>query len=73
VLWIEGNAFVPPFCRPIPQVTKAEIEAEKERLKAIDARPIKKIAEAKARKKQKLVKRLEQAKQKANVSLSFRA
>ncbi|KAG2453439.1 hypothetical protein HYH02_001662 [Chlamydomonas schloesseri] len=54
------------FMRPIPQVTKAEIEAEKERLKAIDARPIKKIAEAKARKKQKLVKRLEQAKQKAN-------
>ncbi|PNW75509.1 hypothetical protein CHLRE_12g529500v5 [Chlamydomonas reinhardtii] len=55
------------FMRPIPQVTKADIEAEKERLKAIDARPIKKIAEAKARKKQKLVKRLEQAKQKANV------
>ncbi|GIL46558.1 hypothetical protein Vafri_3535 [Volvox africanus] len=54
------------FMRPIPPVTKAEVEAEKERLRAIDARPIKKIAEAKARKKQKLVKRLDQARQKAN-------
>lgn len=55
--------------RPIPPVTKAEIEEEKERLRAIDARPIKKIAEAKARKKQKLVMRLDQARKKANVSL----
>ncbi|KAG2498835.1 hypothetical protein HYH03_003028 [Edaphochlamys debaryana] len=54
------------YMRPIAPVTKAEVEAEKERLRAIDARPIKKIAEAKARKKQKLAKRLEQAKQKAN-------
>ncbi|GLC72047.1 hypothetical protein PLESTF_001198400 [Pleodorina starrii] len=54
------------FMRPIAPVTKAEVEEEKERLRAIDARPIKKIAEAKARKKQKLVKRLEQARQKAN-------
>ncbi|GFR43871.1 hypothetical protein Agub_g5000 [Astrephomene gubernaculifera] len=54
------------FMRPIPPVTKAEVEEEKQRLRAIDARPIKKIAEAKARKKQKLVKRLDQARQKAN-------
>ncbi|KXZ53085.1 hypothetical protein GPECTOR_8g77 [Gonium pectorale] len=54
------------FMRPIPPITKAEIDEEKQRLKAIDARPIKKIAEAKARKKMKLVKRLEQAKHKAN-------
>ncbi|PNH12762.1 AdoMet-dependent rRNA methyltransferase spb1 [Tetrabaena socialis] len=55
------------FMRPIPQVTKAEVEEEKARLRAIDARPIKKVEEAKARKKQKLGKRLDQAKQKANV------
>ncbi len=36
------------------QVTKAEIEEEKERLKAVDARPIKKVAEAKARKRKRL-------------------
>lgn len=54
--------------RPIAPVTKAEVETEKERLRAIDARPIKKIAEAKARRKQKLVKRLDQARHKANVS-----
>jgi hypothetical protein len=29
--------------RPIPQVTKEEVEAEKERLRAVDARPIKKV------------------------------
>ncbi len=44
------------------------MEEEKARLRAIDARPVKKIAEAKARKKLKLHKRLDQAKQKANVS-----
>eukprot|EP00955_Chlamydomonas_euryale_P038772 351197-Chlamydomonas_euryale.AAC.3 len=30
-------------------VTKAEVQAEKDRLKAIDSRPIKKIVEAKVR------------------------
>eukprot|EP00201_Polytomella_parva_P021348 CAMPEP_0175047888 /NCGR_PEP_ID=MMETSP0052_2-20121109/5861_1 /TAXON_ID=51329 ORGANISM="Polytomella parva, Strain SAG 63-3" /NCGR_SAMPLE_ID=MMETSP0052_2 /ASSEMBLY_ACC=CAM_ASM_000194 /LENGTH=905 /DNA_ID=CAMNT_0016311845 /DNA_START=19 /DNA_END=2736 /DNA_ORIENTATION=+ len=54
------------FMRAIPPVTKAEVEAEKARLQAIDARPIKKIAEAKARKKMKLAKRLDQARSKAN-------
>jgi AdoMet-dependent rRNA methyltransferase SPB1 len=34
-------------------VTKEQVQAYKERKKAVDARPIKKIAEAKARKKQK--------------------
>lgn len=34
------------FC-PIMPVTKEEVREEKDRLKAIDARPIKKIAEAK--------------------------
>ncbi len=44
------------------------MEAEKERLRAIDARPVKKIAEAKARKKHKLIKKLDAARTKASVS-----
>jgi hypothetical protein len=35
-------------------VSKEDIEAEKARLAAIDARPIKKVAEAKARKQKRL-------------------
>lgn len=54
------------FCyRPIPVVTKAEVDEEKERLKAIDARPIKKVTEAKARKRQRMVAKLDQARQRA--------
>lgn len=40
--------------RPIPQVTKEEVAEEREALKAIDARPIKKVAEAKARKRKRM-------------------
>lgn len=36
-------------------VTKAEVEEYKEKLKAVNARPIKKIAEAKGRKKHKVL------------------
>lgn len=39
--------------RKLP-VTKAEVQEYKEKLKAINARPIKKIAEAKGRKKRKV-------------------
>ncbi|ESO12619.1 hypothetical protein HELRODRAFT_159187 [Helobdella robusta] len=42
-------------------VTKEQIQYYKEKQKAIDANPIKKIAEARARQKHKLVKRLEKA------------
>ena len=41
------------------------IEYYKERAKAINARPIKKVAEAKARKKKKILRRLERARKKA--------
>ncbi|GFR65331.1 pre-rRNA processing protein FTSJ3-like [Elysia marginata] len=47
-------------------VSKEEMEEYKLKQKAIDAQPIKKIAEAKARKKQKILKRTEKARKKAN-------
>ena len=43
--------------RPPPVLSRDELEAEKQELAAIDARPIKKIAEAKARKKRRLAVR----------------
>ncbi|KAF5833810.1 Spb1 C-terminal domain-containing protein [Dunaliella salina] len=51
--------------KPIMPVTKEEVEAEKARLKAVDARPIKKVAEAKARQHRKAVSRLQGAREKA--------
>lgn len=52
------------YQRNIP-VTKEEAMEYKNRLKEINARPIKKVAEAKARKKRKEMKRLERARKKA--------
>ncbi|KAI9026675.1 Spb1 C-terminal domain-containing protein [Phycomyces nitens] len=52
--------------RPHLPVTKEAVSALKEKLKALDARPIKKIAEAKARKKFKTMKRIQKAQKKAN-------
>lgn len=40
--------------RPPALVTQEEVEAEKERMRAVDARPVKKVAEAKARKRKRL-------------------
>eukprot|EP00884_Botryococcus_braunii_P011521 jgi/Botrbrau1/2036/Bobra.0047s0016.1 len=54
-------------CRMPELVTKADVEREKESLRAIDTRPIKKLAEAKARKQKRLAARIEAAKQKAEV------
>ena len=46
-------------------MTKEEIEEEKARLRAIDARPIKKVAEAKARQRKRVVSKLATAGEKA--------
>lgn len=54
------------YQRNLP-VTKEEALEYKVRLREINARPIKKIAEAKARKKQKEMKRVERARKKAEV------
>ena len=49
-------------CQKQLPVTKEMVKEFKERLKEIDARPIKKIAEAKARKKRRTLRRLEKIK-----------
>ncbi|KAI8333620.1 Spb1 C-terminal domain-containing protein [Chlamydoabsidia padenii] len=50
--------------KPNLPITKEAVLAIREKLKALDARPIKKIAEAKARKKYKTMKRLQKAQKK---------
>jgi len=52
---------------PILPVSKAEVDTYKEQLRAINARPIRKIAEAKARKQVKTQKRWEKIKAQAEV------
>ena len=51
-------------CKKQLPVTKEMVREFKEKLKEIDARPIKKIAEAKARKKRRTLRRLEKIKKK---------
>ncbi|KAK6946270.1 Ribosomal RNA methyltransferase Spb1, domain of unknown function DUF3381 [Dillenia turbinata] len=52
--------------QPIKPVTREEIEAMKAQFKEINARPAKKVAEAKARKKRVAMRKLDKARQKAN-------
>ncbi|KAK8518773.1 hypothetical protein V6N13_017958 [Hibiscus sabdariffa] len=52
--------------QPIKPVTKEEIAAMRAQFKEINARPAKKVAEAKARKKRIAMKKLEKVRQKAN-------
>ncbi|KAL0044666.1 hypothetical protein WJX82_004707 [Trebouxia sp. C0006] len=51
--------------KPPPAITQEEVQEEKARLKAIDARPIKKVAEAKARKQKRMATKMEAARAKA--------
>lgn len=53
-------------CQPIKPVTKEEVEAMKARFNAVNTRPVKKVAEAKARKKRRVLKNLEGIKQKVS-------
>ncbi|GMS88566.1 hypothetical protein PENTCL1PPCAC_10741 [Pristionchus entomophagus] len=48
-----------------PPVTKEQMQAYRERLREINARPIKKVAEAKARKQRRVMMRLSKAKKKS--------
>ncbi|XP_077220262.1 ftsJ-like methyltransferase family protein [Tasmannia lanceolata] len=52
--------------QPIKPVTKEEVAAMKAQFREIDARPAKKVAQAKARKKRSAMKKLEKVRQKAN-------
>ncbi|WVW83095.1 AdoMet-dependent rRNA methyltransferase SPB1 [Kwoniella bestiolae CBS 10118] len=54
------------YYKPNIPITKEAVEALKARQRALDARPIKKVAEAKQRKKFKAVQRMEKAKRKAD-------
>jgi AdoMet-dependent rRNA methyltransferase SPB1 len=53
------------FFRSNIPVTKEAVNAIREKMRALDARPIKKVAEAKARKKMRAARRIEKLKKKA--------
>ncbi|KAK0615981.1 Spb1 C-terminal domain-containing protein [Bombardia bombarda] len=55
--------------KPHKPITKAAADAIKEKLRAYNARPIKKVAEARARKKFKQAQRLEKLKKKADIMI----
>lgn len=54
-------------CQPIKPVTKEEVAAIRAQFKDIDARPAKKVAQAKARKKRVAQRKLEGVRKKANM------
>lgn len=53
--------------QPLKPVTREEIAAMRAQFKEIDARPVKKVAEAKARKKRIAMRQLEKVRKKANI------
>merc|ERR1712137_1018616 len=55
-----------PHTQPIIPVTKQMIDEIKERWKVVNARPIKKVAEARARKRMKATRKLKKVREKAN-------
>ncbi|KAK8869823.1 AdoMet-dependent rRNA methyltransferase SPB1 [Kwoniella newhampshirensis] len=54
------------YYKPNIPITKEAVDALRDKQRALDARPIKKVAEAKARKKFKTMQRMEKAKKKAD-------
>ncbi|KAJ1902965.1 AdoMet-dependent rRNA methyltransferase spb1, partial [Coemansia sp. IMI 209127] len=56
--------------KPMLPVTKEAVRMLREKLKALDARPIKKVAEAKARKKMRATKRIANMQKKAETVIS---
>ena len=55
------------YCQKTLPITKEMVEVYRSKLKEINSRPIKKIAEAKARKKRRALKKLESVRKKAEV------
>lgn len=53
-------------CQSIKPITREEVAAMRAQFREIDARPAKKVAEAKARKKRAAMRKLDKARQKAN-------
>ncbi|WOL14488.1 FtsJ-like methyltransferase family protein [Canna indica] len=53
-------------CQPMKPITKEEVAAMRAQFREIDARPAKKVAQAKARKKRIAMRRLEKVRHKAN-------
>ena len=64
--WFVEDEAKHAYCERL-QPTKEELEAEKEAIKAYNARPSKKVEQAKARKKKRLAKAMNKIKKKAQV------